>query len=311
MTSIKSSIIVFIVTFLIGSLIFGVIAMIAVPKVNDLLAFANAVDGPAQTEDEDNVIESGVPSDSAGGGFTALLIGTDQKPGVKTGNDVSADTIIFVTISESKKSFVYMSLPCRMEVVVDNETMFLGDVYGKKGVDYLCERVTGLTGISINYYATVALEDMAEVIDELGGIEFSVPVNMNYTDHKGKLNIDITRGYQKLSGEEAVNMLRYRGDSFRDRGTRNVNFIQALVRELTASDFKPEAADTYLKLAKYVTTNFGQADLVKYMDVIWSYSEYNVISLDYPGKYATNEDGYTIYRPNTDAAYSLLADYKN
>ena len=198
-----------------------------------------------------------------------------------------------------------------MEVIVDNEKMFLGDVYGKKGVEYLCQRVTGLTGISVNYYATVALEDMEQLINELGGVEFSVPVNMNYTDHKGKLNIDITRGYQRLSGKDAVNMLRYRGDSFRERGTRNVNFIQTLVRELTAADTKQNAADTYLKLSKFVTTNFGQSDFVKYMDLIWSYSEFTEISLEYPGKYTTNDDGYTIYRPNTDAAYAMLAEYKN
>ena len=312
MASFRRSLVVFIVTFLIGSLIFGLVALFVVPKVNDLLAFASMYDRHTTSDEESgNVVTPTGESGSSAAGLTALLIGTDQKEGVKSGEEVSADTIIFVTVSENKKSFVYMSLPCRMEVSVDNETMFLGDVYGKKGIDYLCERVTGLTGIKVNYYAVVALEDMADIIDELGGVEYSVPVNMNYTDHKGKLTIDITRGYQKLTGEEAVNMLRYRGDSFRDRGIRNVDFIKTLVRELTASDLKPEAADTYLKLADHVATNFGQADLVKYMDVIWAYSEYTEISLDYPGKYATNDDGYTVYRPDTEAAYTMLADYKN
>ena len=56
---------------------------------------------------------------------------------------------------------------------------------------------------------------------------------------------------------------------------------------------------------------FGQTDLVKYMDIIWSYQDYSEVELDYPGKYTTNDEGYTIFRPKTEAAFSMLADYKN
>ncbi len=310
MATFRRSLLVFIITFLVCSLLFGVIALLVVPKVNDLLGFADSVERGVTEDGSGELIETGTVVGGKGG-LTALFVGVDQVPGVTTGESVSADTIIFLTVSESKKAFVYVSLPCRMEVVVDGETMFLGNVYGRKGIRYLAERVTGLTGVAVNYYAVVTIEGMKKLIDGMGGIEVSVPVNMRYKDESQDLEIDITRGYQKLDGEQAVNMLRYRGDSFRERGTRNLDFLKMLVREFTASDRKAEAADVFLRLSDDVETNFTEKDLLKYLDLIWSYSEYDEISLEYPGKYTTNDDGYTIYRPKTDSAYAMIAEYKN
>lgn len=307
--NLRSSLLTFIITFCISLLIFGALAFFIVPKVADLLAFDDPVNAILPEEGEELVSTDGKVS-SAASGLSVLIVGTDSQPEVTPGASVSADTIIFMTVSEEKKAFVFMPLPSRTEVTVDGEVMFLGDVYGAKGIDYLCEKVTGLTGITINYYACASIGGMKSIVDKLGGIDFSVPVNMKYEDASQGLVIDVERGFQKLNGTQSVNMLRYRSDSFRDRTARNLSFLQTAIRLCVSMFPQSDAADLYFRLAPHVTTNFTEADLEKFVSVIWAYNDYNEVSLEFPGKYSTNDEGYTIYIPDAGKAYNMLNEYK-
>jgi len=306
----RNSLVIFIITFLAGLLIFGVAALIVVPKIGDLLAFDDPVD-VIIADEGDELISTDGKTNVKSSGLSILLVGTDYQPEVTPGAKVSADTIIFMTVSEETKSFVFMPFPSRTDVTVDGEVMFLGDAYGEKGIEYLCEKITGLTGITVNYYAVVSLSGMQSIVDKLGGVDFSVPVNMRFEDSSQDLVIDIDRGYQKLDGDHSVKMLRYRGDSFKDRTSRNLSFLQTAIRLCISIWPESEASELYLKLAPYVTTNFTESDLQKYASTIWAYNDYNEISLELPGRYSTNEDGYTIYIADTSAAYKMLNEYKN
>lgn len=310
LASLKRRALAFLITFCISVLLFGIAALIVVPNV---LAMLNFVEDPSENDNSQLVngfIESSGSSDTAVAGFSALFVGTDYQPKITPGADVSADTIIFVTVSENKKSFVYMSLPSNMEVTVGNSSMTLGEVYDAKGIEYLSEKVTGLTGIAVNYYAVVSLGSLEDIIDKLGGIEYSVPVNMEYEDPSQELEIDLSKGKQTLSGENAVKMLRYRSDSYADRIERNLSFLQKIISTYASADQKANATELYVKLAPYITTNFTQNDLIKYLDLIWSYSGFSEVTLDYPGKYETEDDVIT-FIPDTDKAIEILSEYKN
>ena len=308
--SLKRFAIVFILTFCISALLFGVAAMILVPNVVGMLDF---ISGSAANDDSQLVsgfVEAPDEVEVSVTGFSALFVGTDYQPDVTPGAKVSTDSMIFVTVSEPKKSFVYVSLPSNMEVSVGDKLMTLGQVYDEKGIEYLCEKVTGLTGLSVNYHAVVSLGSMEDIVDKLGGVEFSVPVNMEYQDPTQGLIIDIDKGRQVLNGADAVKMLRYRSDSFDDKMARNLSFFQTLVDSYAAADQKANASELYVKLAPYITTNFGQNELVKYLDLIWSYDEYSEVILDYPGEYQTSKD-VTVFVPDTVKALEMLSEYKN
>jgi len=306
----RRSFVTFLITFLIGLVVFGILALILVPKINNLLDFGNPNTVINDDENGSALID---PSSRtlSGSSFTVLLVGTDEQQGVTTGTKVSADTIILVTVSEAKESFVYMPIPSRTEVTVDGDTVFLGNTYGEKGIDYLCEKVMGLTGITINKYAVVDLSGMSGIIDKLGGINYNVPVNMRYEDKSQDLEIDISRGSQKLDGEDAVKMLRYRSDSFKDRSARNLSFLQTAVRLCLTIYSREDAADAYAKLSQYATTNLDQSTFLEHADTFWSYGDFKEVSLELPGRYTTNSDGYTIYKPDTVKAFEMLSEYKN
>ena len=311
LASLRRGALAFLITFCISALLFSLAAVFVLPNVLGMLDFVSG--GPV---DDNSQLVSGFDenpnsSDSAvTSGFSAILVGTDHQPEVLPGANVETDTIIFLTVSESKKSFVYMSLPANMQVYVDSKETTLGKVYESKGVSYLAEKISGLTGISINYHAVVSMSNLEKIIDKLGGVEYSVPVKMEYQDPTQGLVINIEKGRQQLSGADAVKMLRYRSDSYTDRIKRNLNFLQLIVSEQAAAEKKPSATELYVMLAPYVTTNFTQNDLVKYIDLIWSYSDYEEISIDFPGTYETKNDK-TVFIPDTAKAVEILAEYKN
>ena len=65
-------------------------------------------------------------------------------------------------------------------------------------------------GFEIDNYAVVNTKAVAEIIDAIGGVYFDVPQDMVYRDPIQGLDINIKKGYQLLSGADAVKVLRFR-----------------------------------------------------------------------------------------------------
>ena len=295
------------ISFGVSLIIFGLVACILVPSVLSLLSpFTGKNEGTVE-ETTQQSLETDSKTGVKGQGFSAVLIGTDYQPKVTPDQTSHSDMIIFININDKTNHFVYMAIPSVANVTVDGSTMSLSEVYHEKNIEYLCDKIAELTGVSVDYYAITSIPKMEEIVDELGGIDFSVPVNMQYEDSEQNLKIDISSGYCKLDGENAVKMLRYKSDSYEDRMSRNVDFIQTVIKTFTGDIYKDEAIELYNKIAQNITTNFTEEDLIKYMDLLWSYSSFDEIKLDYPGKYITTSDTNS-FEPDTNSAFTLLAE---
>ena len=72
------------------------------------------------------------------------------------------------------------------------------------------EAVNELTGLDIKYYAVIKTEALIELVDAIGGVEFDVPIDMKYDDPTQDLHIDLKAGVQKLDGNKAEQLLRWR-----------------------------------------------------------------------------------------------------
>ena len=69
-----------------------------------------------------------------------------------------------------------------------------------KGPEALAETVTDLLGVPIDYYITVDVEGFVALVDELGGIDFDVPVRMSYDDPTQDLHIHYEAGCSTWTG---------------------------------------------------------------------------------------------------------------
>ena len=52
-----------------------------------------------------------------------------------------------------------------------------------------------------------------QIVDAMGGVWFDVPRNMNYDDPYQDLHIHQEKGYRLLTGDDAMQVLRYRHDN--------------------------------------------------------------------------------------------------
>ena len=72
------------------------------------------------------------------------------------------------------------------------------------------EAVENITGINIDYYVIVKTSVLVNIVDTLGGVDFDVPIDMDYDDDSQDLHIHLKAGQQKLNGDQAEQLVRFR-----------------------------------------------------------------------------------------------------
>lgn len=133
------------------------------------------------------VLVSGV-DDGNGGSDTNILLSIDAQNGVINAVSIPRDTLL--NVSWNVKKF--------------------NASYNVGGIDRMKTELSRLLGIPVDFYISIDLDGFVELVDEIGGVYFDVPVNMNYDDPTQDLHIHIDKGYQWLSGEDAVKVVRWR-----------------------------------------------------------------------------------------------------
>lgn len=78
------------------------------------------------------------------------------------------------------------------------------------------EAVNEITGLDIKYYVVVRTEALIKLVDAIGGVEFDVPIDMKYDDTSQDLHIDLKAGVQKLDGDKAEQLLRWRHSNYKN-----------------------------------------------------------------------------------------------
>lgn len=164
-----------------------------------------------------------------GGGMTGLLsvlVGHDEETlkdlepiqvllmGVSTDNGGKlTDTIIIATYDPKNQSASLLSIPRDTFVGKNPKTGTGSDKINslyQKGPEATLEKVNELTGLDIKYYMVIENQALIELVDVIGGVEFYVPINMNYDDTSQDLHIHLSEGLQVLDGDKAEQLLRFR-----------------------------------------------------------------------------------------------------
>ena len=130
--------------------------------------------------------------------------------------DISAeltDTIMLVGYNPDNNQGFVLSIP-RDTFVGKNENTAGGfdkiNALYQKDPQRTVTAVENLTGIKIDHYITVKTSVLVNIVDTLGGVEFDVPINMDYDDTSQDLHIHLKAGPQKLNGDQAEQLVRFR-----------------------------------------------------------------------------------------------------
>ena len=141
----------------------------------------------ARKESFYTILLSGVDDDN-GGSDTNILVAVDAKGGKIHGVSIARDTLAIVQGKRHKVNFAYKT----------------------GGVDLLAETISDQLGIPVDYTVKVDLQGFVSLVDAIGGVDFHVPIRMNYDDPFQNLSIHFQPGMQHLNGKEALKVVRFR-----------------------------------------------------------------------------------------------------
>lgn len=145
--------------------------------------------------------------------YTVLVVGEDQL-------GLNTDTIMLARFDAVEKQANIVSIP--RDTIINTESKIskkINSVYyfGDDGIESLKDEVAGITGFKPDSYVVLNIDVFCQVVDAIGGVEFDVPIDMNYDDYAVYPNgepyeftIHLNKGLQKLNGYDALGVFRFR-----------------------------------------------------------------------------------------------------
>ncbi len=189
----------------------------------------------------------------------ALVIGYDHRLTDGKGAPSRSDTLMLLRADPETDSISLLSFPrdLQVEVRCPGRASFLGKIntaYQECGPQGSLQTVRGLTGLEINYLITVNFRGFREIVDRLGGVW--VDVDRRYFNDRGGpfgyATINLSPGYQQLTGRRALDFVRYRHtDSDLYRVARQQQFVKGFKTQVQSS-FKALALP---KVVNAITNN--------------------------------------------------------
>ena len=194
--------------------------------------------------------------------YTILISGSDDGNG-------NSDTNILLAVDAENDSIYGVSIPRDTKAVWDGKNHKINAAFGAGGAEKLAEVIGDQLGIPVDYTVSVDLQGFVALVNAIDGVDFEVPINMNYDDPYQDLHIHFSAGMQHLTGEEAIKVVRFRhnndgsGYGSEDIGRMQTqqNFLKAVARQtLTLSNVGK--VDEFVKIFQtYVETDLTLGNL--------------------------------------------------
>lgn len=265
------------------------------------------------------------------GGFLATILGHNSKTAEKLGtvyivvtgeSQNLTDSIMVCAYNPKSNKATIMSIP-RDTYTGSNQSKAaasdkINTLY-QKSPQKLLDEVNEITGLNIKYYMNIDTKGLQELIDSIGGVNFDVPINMDYDDPTQDLHIHLKAGKQLLDGDKAEQVLRFRhnndgtsypssyGDNDIGRMKTQREFIKVLIQQISnkksLSDFKQ-----YAQIVKNnVTTNFNIDDIIDYIPYIIDFNTENLKTTTLPGE-PKKCNGVWLYIPDDEEIDKIIKD---
>lgn len=194
--------------------------------------------------------------------YTILVSGVDDGNG-------GSDTNILLAV-DAADGYVYgVSIPRDTKAVVEGKNHKINYAYNAGGMELLADVVSDQLGIPVDYTVLVDLRGFEALVNAIGGVDFYVPVNMDYDDPIQGLSIHIPKGTQHLNGADALKVVRFRhnndgsGYGSEDIGRMQTqqDFLKAVAKKtLTLSNL--DKIDDLVKIFNtYVETDLSLGNL--------------------------------------------------
>lgn len=234
-------------------------------KAAELPAQSAASDTDSQQSPEEQAAQEALRShlERKGGFYTILLSGLDDDNG-------GSDTNILMAV-DTVNGYVYgASIPRDSKAIIGGKARKINYAYNKGGTELLASTVSEQLGIPVDYTVCVNLQGFTALVDAIGGVDFEVPINMDYDDPIQGLSIHFKKGMQHLSGADALRVVRFRhnndgtGYGSEDLGRMQTQqkFLKAVAKKMLSFENLISNPRKYAEIfGQYVDTDLSVTDL--------------------------------------------------
>lgn len=247
--------------------------------------------------------------------FRVLLLGVSTDTSA-----VLTDTIMVASYNPRTQKASLLSIP-RDTYVGKNEST--ANSYDKinamyqTSTDKILKAVNDLTGLNLQYYVVVDTQALIALVDEIGGVEFNVPIDMDYDDSSQDLHIHLKAGPQLLNGEKAENLVRFRhnndgtsypssyGDNDIGRMRTQREFITQVAKQTIQLKNIGKIGEIVDIAYKYIETNVTLSVIKDYIPYVIEFNTENIQTGTIPG---TNQkiNGLWFLKANKTEAKELI-----
>lgn len=247
------------------SLLFLTVAVVATVKYV-VRAPEPVTDGEDQQTQQDGTAEDSDAIQTISNGrerkskycYNILLYGVDNDAG-------GSDTNMLMRFDAVNKTVDVVSLP--RDTLMSNGHK-LNSSYNNGGTEKLRSNIEDMLGVPVDFYVSVDLKGFIALIDQIGGVDFDVPEDMDYDDPYQDLHIHFKKGLQHLSGQQSMEVVRFRhnNDNTGYGGRQDLGrigtqqaFLKTVAQKLMKLENVPAMAETFLK---YVKTDLTLGNLM-------------------------------------------------
>lgn len=188
--------------------------------------------------------------------YTILLSGVDDGNG-------GSDTNILVSVDADGGTIHGISIPRDSKAIIDGEKCKINYAYNHGGITLMAQTVSEQLGIPVDFTVSVDLAGFEALVNAIHGVDFAVPINMDYDDPKQDLSIHFTKGLQHLDGQEALEVVRFRenndgtGYGTQDLGrmATQQNFLKTVAKQMLTLSNVDKMGEFAKIFQKYVETD--------------------------------------------------------
>lgn len=237
-----------------------------------------------------------------GDNFNLLLLGLDRQN--------RADTIMI--LSAEDEGITGVSIPRETTFIVDGIKARANDILaGENGDQKLIDTIRETISMPITYYAKANLSAVEALIDSVGGIDFNVPMDMEYNDPEQNLHIKLKQGRHTLTGSEVCGLLQFRrsdnGRGYNDEA--RIEMGQQVIKEFfnqkLDKDFIDKAPKIFKTLAENIETNYPISNLARDIKLIEKHKS-GLTFKTLSGTSLTDDTGFVLYEEESgDVIYAM------
>jgi LCP family protein required for cell wall assembly len=215
-------------------------------------------------------------------------------------NSKLTDTIMVCSYNPKTQKASILSIPrdtfigTNINVAKANDK--INTVYSRSGINKCISKIESITGQTIPYYAVVNTDALIKIVDIIGGVNFEVPIDMDYDDPTQDLHIHLKSGMQKITGEKAEQLLRFRhntngtsypesyGDNDYGRMRTQREFIKETIKQTLQFKNITKAKKIADAIFENIETNLSSEIIKEYISYAVEFDSSNILMNQLPGE---------------------------